>query len=107
MPTYEYVCDACGHAFDLFQQMKDSVKRTCPECRKRSLRRLVGTGAAVIFRGSGFYETDYRSDSYRKGAEADKKKTDDAGKKGDGVAAKKETPKKTPKKKPAGDGGAD
>jgi putative FmdB family regulatory protein len=73
MPTYDYVCDACGHAFDLFQQMSAPVKRKCPECGKLKLRRLVGTGAGVIFRGSGFYETDYRSSSYKKAAEADKK----------------------------------
>jgi len=73
MPTYDYVCDACGHAFDLFQQMSAPVKRKCPSCGKLKLRRLVGAGAGVIFRGSGFYETDYRSSSYKKAAEADKK----------------------------------
>jgi putative FmdB family regulatory protein len=76
MPTYDYVCDECEHAFELFQQMTDSVKRKCPECGERSLRRLVGTGAGVLFKGSGFYETDYRSASYKKGAEADKKARD-------------------------------
>ena len=73
MPTYEYVCDACEHDFELFQQMSDPVKRKCPECGKLKLRRLVGTGSGVIFKGSGFYQTDYRSDSYRKAAEAEKK----------------------------------
>jgi putative FmdB family regulatory protein len=72
MPTYEYVCDACDHAFDLFQQMRDPVKRKCPKCGRPKLRRLVGTGAGIIFRGSGFYETDYRSESYRKAAESEK-----------------------------------
>ncbi len=81
MPTYDYVCDECGHAFELFQQMTASVKRKCPECGKLKLRRLVGTGAGIIFKGSGFYETDYRSDSYRKAAEADKKPADDKKKK--------------------------
>ncbi|MEM9353952.1 MAG: zinc ribbon domain-containing protein [Planctomycetota bacterium] len=76
MPTYDYECDACGHKFELFQSMSDPVKRKCPECGKLKLRRLFGTGAAVVFKGSGFYETDYRSDSYKKGAEADKKKTE-------------------------------
>ena len=72
MPTYDYVCDGCGHAFELFQSLTDKVKRTCPECKKRKLRRLIGTGAAIMFKGSGFYQTDYRSDSYKKGAAADK-----------------------------------
>ncbi len=76
MPTYDYECDACGHEFELFQSMSEPVKRKCPECGKLKLRRLFGTGAAVVFKGSGFYETDYRSDSYKKGAEADKKKTE-------------------------------
>lgn len=78
MPTYDYVCDACGHAFELFQQMSDPTKRKCPECSKLKLRRLIGTGAGVIFKGSGFYETDYRSASYKKGAESDKKPTGDS-----------------------------
>ena len=72
MPTYDYVCDACGHAFELFQSMTDSVKRTCPKCKKRKLRRLIGTGGAIMFKGSGFYQTDYRSESYKKAAAADK-----------------------------------
>ena len=84
MPTYDYVCDGCGHAFELFQSMTDSVKKTCPECGKKKLRRLIGAGGAIVFKGSGFYKTDYRSDSYTKGAEADKKSSGgDAGKKAD------------------------
>jgi putative FmdB family regulatory protein len=73
MPTYDYVCDACEHEFELFQGINDPLKRKCPECGKPKLRRLFGTGAAVVFKGSGFYETDYRSDSYKKAAEKDKK----------------------------------
>ena len=73
MPTYDYECDACEHEFELFQGINDPVKRKCPECGKLKLRRLFGTGAAIMFKGSGFYETDYRSDSYKKAAEADKK----------------------------------
>ena len=76
MPTYDYECDACGHEFELFQSISAPVKRKCPECSKLKLRRLFGTGAAVVFKGSGFYETDYRSDSYRKGAEKEKKASD-------------------------------
>lgn len=73
MPTYDYRCGECGHEFELFQSMKDRPKRTCPSCKKKSLERLIGTGAAVLFKGSGFYETDYRSASYKKAAEAEKK----------------------------------
>ena len=71
MPTYDYVCDGCGHAFELFQSMTDPVKKTCPECGKKKLRRLIGAGGAIVFKGSGFYKTDYRSDSYKKGAAAE------------------------------------
>ncbi len=73
MPTYEYLCQACGHEFELFQSMSASVKRKCPDCGKLKLKRLIGIGSGVIFKGSGFYQTDYRSDSYKKAAEADKK----------------------------------
>lgn len=73
MPTYDYECDACDHTFELFQSIKEPVKKKCPACGKMKLRRLFGTGAALLFKGSGFYTTDYRSDSYKKAAEADKK----------------------------------
>ena len=73
MPTYDYECDACGHAFELFQGITAPVKRKCPECGRLKLRRLFGAGAAVMFKGSGFYETDYRSDAYKKAAANDKK----------------------------------
>jgi len=73
MPTYDYECDACGHEFELFQAMSDAVKRKCPECGKQKLRRLFGTGGAIMFKGSGFYQTDYRSESYKQGAEKEKK----------------------------------
>ena len=79
MPTYEYRCDGCGHQFELFQQMTDPVKRKCPKCGKPRLQRLIGTGAGVIFKGGGFYETDYRSDSYKQAAEADTKAAEPAG----------------------------
>lgn len=73
MPTYDYRCKACEHEFELFQAMSAGVKKKCPECGKLQLERLIGIGAAVMFKGSGFYETDYRSESYKKGAEAEKK----------------------------------
>jgi putative FmdB family regulatory protein len=72
MPTYDYECDACGHKFELFQSISAPVEKKCPECKKLKLRRLFGTGAAIVFKGSGFYQTDYRSDSYKKAAESDK-----------------------------------
>jgi putative FmdB family regulatory protein len=77
MPTYDYACDACGHAFEEFQSITAKSLRKCPKCSKSKLKRLIGIGAGVIFKGSGFYETDYRSDSYKKAAKADKEsKTD-------------------------------
>ena len=60
MPTYEYECDACGHTFEEFQSMSDKALRKCPECKKMKLQRLIGAGAGIIFKGSGFYETDYK-----------------------------------------------
>lgn len=73
MPTYDYRCKNCDHEFELFQSMSAGVKKKCPECKKMTLERLIGTGAAVIFKGSGFYETDYRSKSYTSDKEADSK----------------------------------
>ena len=76
MPTYDYVCDGCGHSFELFQSIKENAKRKCPKCKKSKLRRLFGAGAAIVFKGSGFYKTDYRSEAYKKGASADAPKTE-------------------------------
>ncbi len=70
MPTYEYECKKCDHKFEQFQRMSDPPLKRCPKCRG-SVRRLMGTGAGIIFKGSGFYQTDYRSESYKKGAKAD------------------------------------
>jgi putative FmdB family regulatory protein len=71
MPTYEYLCEACEHNFDEFQSINDAPLKKCPKCGKRKLRRVFGAGAAIIFKGSGFYQTDYRSESYQKAAKAD------------------------------------
>ena len=101
MPTYDYVCDGCGHAFELFQSMSDGVKRTCPECGKKKLRRLIGAGGAIVFKGSGFYKTDYRSDSYKKGAEADKSSSGSSGSSGGDGGKKTDS---GPKKSGSGEG---
>jgi putative FmdB family regulatory protein len=89
MPTYGYACQNCGHEFDEFQSITAKPLRKCPECGKLSLKRLIGTGAGIIFKGSGFYETDYRSESYKKAAKSDK--GDSASKTSDKKQAKSET----------------
>jgi putative FmdB family regulatory protein len=61
MPTYDYQCQACGHDWELFQSMKDSPVKSCPKCKKRKAKRLLGLGAGIIFKGTGFYETDYKN----------------------------------------------
>jgi putative FmdB family regulatory protein len=61
MPTYEYVCSKCGHHFEKFQSMRDEPLKKCPKCSKSALKRLVGGGAGLIFKGSGFYITDYKN----------------------------------------------
>jgi putative FmdB family regulatory protein len=82
MPTYEYKCDKCGHQFEQTQGITSKPLRKCPKCGKPALKRLIGTGAAVLFKGSGFYTTDYRSESYKAGAKSE-------------APAKAETPPKT------------
>ena len=79
MPTYDYECDACGHTEEVFQGINDAVLTKCPACGKKKYRRLFGSGAAIVFKGSGFYQTDYRSDGYKKAAAADKKPSDSGG----------------------------
>ena len=71
MPTYEYECQKCGHTFEVFQSIKDAPKKSCPKCKGR-VKRLLGTGAGLLFKGSGFYITDYRKTGY---SEAAKKET--------------------------------
>lgn len=71
MPTYDYVCDACGHKFEERQSFTAPLLTDCPKCGAAKLRRLFGTGAAILFKGTGFYETDYRSDSYKSAAGSD------------------------------------
>ncbi|MDR1479053.1 MAG: zinc ribbon domain-containing protein [Planctomycetaceae bacterium] len=71
MPSYEYRCDACEHEFEEFQGIKDAPLKKCPQCKKNKLRRLISGGAAIVFKGSGFYQTDYRSEAYKNSAKAD------------------------------------
>ena len=97
MPTYDYTCDGCGHEFEEWQSFKDDPLTKCPLCKKNKLRRLFGGGAAIIFKGSGFYETDYR----RK----DDAKTTDKPEGETKPEAKSETPAKTQSASSAGDGG--
>lgn len=92
MPTYNYECEACDHAFEEFQSMSAAVLRKCPSCAKPKLKRLIGRGAGIIFKGGGFYETDYRSDAYRKDQKSaeDKSKPESKSKaKPDGETGKK------------------
>jgi putative FmdB family regulatory protein len=102
MPTYDYECDACRHTFEEFQSMMDKPLKKCPKCRKSKLRRLIGTGAAIIFKGSGFYQTDYRSESYKSAAKADEAKPAEAAK----DAPKTDTTKSADTSATAGGGAA-
>lgn len=83
MPTYDYVCSSCGHRWELFQSIKASPKRKCPDCGAMKAKRVIGPGAGIIFKGSGFYQTDYRSDAYKKAAEADRKAQEKASSNGE------------------------
>lgn len=73
MPTYEYRCNACDHEWEDFQSITADPTKKCPDCGKNKAERLISAGGGIIFKGTGFYETDYRSESYKKGAKADKK----------------------------------
>ena len=99
MPTYAYECQACGHDFEEFQSMTAGALRKCPECGKLKLQRLIGPGAGIIFKGGGFYQTDYRSDGYKKAAEAEKKTATEAktGRKTDSKPSKSTETKSTDK----------
>jgi putative FmdB family regulatory protein len=73
MPTYDYRCRKCDHRWEMFQSIKANAIKKCPACGKQQAQRVIGAGAGILFRGSGFYQTDYRSESYKKAAEADRK----------------------------------
>lgn len=97
MPTYDYECGGCGHRFELFQSITEKHVRKCPKCGKLKAKRLIGAGGAVIFKGSGFYITDYRSDAYKKQASADKAATPSAA----AASTPTPTPAKSEGKKPS------
>ena len=102
MPTYEYRCEKCGHEMEAFQSITASPLRKCPNCGKAALNRLISTGAGVIFKGGGFYQTDYRSEGYKKAAEAETKSAEpaktDCGKAACACKAAAETKTEKPKK---------
>ena len=112
MPTYEYRCKECNHEMESFQSIKARPLKKCPACEKNMLERLISGGGAIIFKGSGFYETDYRSKDYKQKADADKKAAaggDSASKKTDSKteskpAKKTDSGKPGTEKKPSGAG---
>ena len=108
MPTYDYICENCGYEFDRFQSITAAPLRKCTKCNKRTLKRLIGTGSGIIFKGSGFYQTDYRSESYQSGQKKEKtsadkntskKKTEAKPKAKDSTHSEKTKSDPTPKKK--------
>ena len=99
MPTYEYICENCGYEFEKFQPITARPLRKCPDCGKSNLKRLVGTGSGIIFKGSGFYQTDYRTESYKEG-EKSEKKVIDTGNSKDKSKTKTDDSKSTKKTKP-------
>ena len=101
MPTYDYVCSSCNHELEIFQSISSSPKRKCPECGRHTLKRQIGSGAGIIFKGSGFYETDYRSAEYQKAAKADKEAASSSKETSEKATSKKETAGKETSEKPA------
>jgi putative FmdB family regulatory protein len=108
MPTYDYICDACQHEFEAFESIKADPQTVCPTCHETKLRRKIGAGAAILFKGSGFYQTDYRSESYKKGAEADKTASNasNASKSSDSGSSSSPAPAKSEPAKPASGSGS-
>ncbi len=100
MPTYEYACPKCGHQFEAFQSMKDAPLTKCPSCGKTGIKRLLGTGAGLIFKGSGFYITDYKksggSSSSGSSSKSSEKKTSESKSTGGGGDAKSSGSSKSP-----------
>jgi putative FmdB family regulatory protein len=98
MPTYEYHCDACDHDFEEFQSITEASLKKCPQCGRLKLRRVYGAGGAIIFKGSGFYQTDYRSESYKAAAKAEQESSKPASDKASSNGAA-ETPAPAPRGK--------
>lgn len=96
MPTYDYVCGACGHALEIFQSITEAPKKKCPSCGKSKLERRIGAGAGILFKGGGFYQTDYRSESWKAG-----EKKESGAATADGGAAKPESTAPKPADPPA------
>ena len=90
MPTYAYLCGACEARVEFFQSMREGPKRKCPQCGRLKLQRQIGGGAGFIFKGSGFYETDYRSESYKQ-SEAAERSAQTSATDGDSDASKPES----------------
>ncbi len=93
MPTYDYKCNECDYEFELFQSISSKPIRKCPECGKLKVKRLIGTGSTIIFKGSGFYQTDYRSEEYKS-----RQKAESSSSTSDTKDKKKENKKKENKK---------
>jgi len=104
MPTYEYICEKCGYRFEKLQSITAGVIRKCPKCGKPALKRLIGTGAGIIFKGSGFYATDYRSESYKKAAKSESPSKTSEKKETPATPAKSETKTASESKKTADKG---
>ncbi len=96
MPTYEYLCQNCGYQFEQFQSITARPLRACPKCGRKRLKRLIGAGTGILFKGSGFYQTDYRTESYKAGEKREKSASDSETKK-----EKTDTQSKTKDAKPA------
>jgi putative FmdB family regulatory protein len=103
MPTDDYECKACQHRWELFQSIKAEPEKKCPKCGKKQAQRVIGPGAGIIFKGSGFYQTDYRSSAYKKAAEADKKASDSGNGKSESKSETKSDSKKSETKTAAKD----
>ena len=89
MPTYEYFCEACENRFEEFQSMKEAPLKNCPKCKSRRLKRLIGSGAGFVFKGAGFYATDYRSEGYKRSKATEEKPKDKEKKTRPGTSPKK------------------
>jgi putative FmdB family regulatory protein len=94
MPTYDYICGSCGHEFEAYESIKAEPQTVCPDCKVPQLRRKIGPGAAILFKGSGFYQTDYRSDSYKKAEQAEKSANEPAKPASDSNGSTKSEPAK-------------